>query len=416
MRHRHRVPPTTLMYVYPWVLYDEGIEAGLDRLRSCGIDALQLAVTYHIASYLVPRDPRRRIWAGEQGALYFHPRTGDAAAWPVMPPVSALVHDAAYLPALLEAAVTRGFQVTAWVVYLYNHALARARPDLVVRNAFGDPNQAQLCPSNPSVERYALDVTAAATQLGPFDALVCESLSFLPYDYGLLNLKAAVRPGARSRLLLGLCFCGHCRAAAQDAGIAVDEFAAEVRQAVDDDLARLPDRAVVAPTGNDLSDEAFGGRLRAFLDMRARRGAALQRDVLAAAKAAGLAVGSTAVEAVDERVSGVPSRAVKPLLDELRIEVTDDMDSAAIGASVRSARAGAPERIPVYALYQLSGYDSEVAFVGAVERAREAGIRHFRFYEYGLLTHRQIEWLRGARDLWSHEGETEDPFGERGAR
>lgn len=404
------------MYVYPWVLHDEGVEAALDRLRSCGIDALQLAVNYHIASFLVPRNPRRRIWAGEGGALYFDPRAGDGGAWPVMPPVSAVVDDAAYLPALIEAAVARGLQVTAWVVYLYNHALARARPDLVVRNAFGDPNQAQLCPLHPSVRQYALDLTAAASRLGAFDALVCESLSFLPYDYGLLNLKAAVRPGARASLLLGLCFCEHCRAAARDAGIAVDDLAAEVCRAVDDDLAGLPDGALTATAGDDGSDEAFGGRLRAFLDMRGRSGAALQRDVLGVAKAAGLAVGSTAVEVADERVSGVPSRAVKPHLDELRIEITVDMDAAAIAESARSARADAPEGIPVYALYQLSGYDAERAFVGAVERAREAGIRHFRFYVYGLLTRRQIDWLRGARGLWSDRGEDGDPEGGRGAR
>ena len=413
MRQVHSAHRSAVMYVYPWVLHDEGVEHALEQLAACGIGTIQLAVNYHIATYLVPRDPRQRIWAGEQGALYFDPHGGSSGAWPVAPPVSSVVDDARYLPGLLAAAGAHGFPVIAWIVYLYNHALARKRPDLAVQNAFGDRNQAQLCPSHPSVRRYALDLTSAALGLGTFGGFVCESLSFLPYDYGFLNLKAAVLPGARSRLLLGLCFCEHCRAAAHDAGVDVDALAAEIRQAIDDDLAGLPDRSHHAAADEAWSDRAFDGRLRAFLDARTRQATSLQLDVLRVAEAAGLAVGSTAVEAADERVSGVSGRVIKPRLDELRVEVMAAMNVAALAGMIRSARADAPERSPVYALYQLSGYDSESSFVGAVERAREAGIRHFRFYEYGLLTRRQLAWLRGARHLWSPD-DTVDPRVERG--
>ena len=413
MRQVHSVPRTAVMYVYPWVLHDEGIEPALEQLAACGIGTLQLAVNYHIATYLVPRDPRRRIWAGEQGALYFDPHDGSSGAWPVAPPLSSVVDDARYLPVLLAAAAAHGFPVIAWVVYLYNHALARQRPELAVQNVFGDRNQAQLCPSHPSVRRYALDLTTAAVGLGTFDGLVCESLSFLPYDYGFLNLKAAVLPGPRSRLLLGLCFCEHCCAAARDAGGDVDALAAEMRQAIDDDLAGLPDRSHHADADEAWSNHAFSGRLRALLDARTQQATSLQLDVLRVAEDAGLAVGSTAVEVADERVSGVSGHVIKPRLDELRVEIMADTSVAAISGMVRSARAEAPERTPVYALYQLSGYDSESSFVRAVERACEAGIRHFRFYEYGLLTRRQLEWLRGARHLWSRD-DTVDTRVERG--
>jgi hypothetical protein len=400
------------MYVYPWVLHDEGVERALEKISACGIDTLQLAVNYHIATYLVPRNPRRRLWAGEQGALYFDPRAAGTGAWPVAPPVSAVVDDPSYLPVLLEAAAAHGMGAIAWTVYLYNHALVRRRPDLAVKNAFGDANQAQLCPSHPAVRRYALDLTAAAAGLGAFAGIVCESLSFLPFGYGSLNLKAAVVPGARSRLLLGLCFCEHCGAAVRDAGVEGDGLAAEVRQAIDDDLAGLPDRSEDEDAGEAWSDRAFGGRLRAFLEARTRQATSLQLDVLRVAEAAGLALASTAVEVADERVSGVSSRTIKPRLDELRIEITAEAGLAAIAAMARAARAGAADGTPIYALYQLSGFGSEASFVGAVERAREAGLRHFRFYEYGLLTRRQLQWLRGARHLWSRDAAVDS--GERG--
>lgn len=413
MRQVHSVPRSAVMYVYPWVLYDEGVGPALAQLSACGIDTLQLAVNYHIATYLVPRGRRRRVWAGEQGALYFDPRDDGSGGWPVAPPVSAVVDRARYLPALLEAAAASGLATIAWTVYLYNHALARQRPDLAVQNVFGDPSQAQLCPAHPAVRRYALDLTAATTGLGAFDGIVCESLSFLPYGYGFLNLKAAVRPSARSRLLLGLCFCEHCCAAARDAGVDVDALAIDVRRAIDDDLAGQPDRAQPADADEDWSDHAFGGRLRALLDARTEQATALHLEVLRVAEAAGLALGSTAVEVADERVSGVASRMIKPRLDELRIEVSADTSVTAIEAMARAAQADAPDGTPVYALYQLSGYDSASSFVGAVERAREAGIRRFRFYEYGLLTHRQLAWLRHARHLWSRD-DTVDARVERG--
>jgi hypothetical protein len=31
----------------------------------------------------------------------------------------------------------------------------------------------------------------------------------------------------------------------------------------------------------------------------------------------------------------------------------------------------------------------------------ERGVRRFRFYEFGLLSRRQLAWLRGAKGLWA---------------
>ena len=399
--------PRSVMYVYPWDLYDHGVDGALGALQECGIEAVQLAFSYHVATFLHPRNPLRRVHYGEQGALHFDPAVLPSRAWPLTPPVSANVTGPRYVPDLLEAVVEKGLQAIAWVVYLYNHTLARARPDLAVHNAYGDPNGAQLCPANPTVRTYARALTKAVAHHQPLHGFVCESLSYLPYDYGLLNPKAAVVPGPRERLLLSLCFCDHCCAAARAEGVPVSDLKTSVRIAIDEHLSNLPDRAVDEDAGDDWSRRAFGGALQAFLEVRAGIASSLQQEVLEIASITGLRVGSTAAESGDERISGVPDRAIRRHRDELRIELFPNMDAADLRRLVVGARSRAGPGIPVYALAQLGHFPSEDAFVGALEAARELGIGHFRIYQFGLLTRRQMDWLRRARPIWSDGREDE---------
>src|SRR5690606_31547810 len=65
------------------------------------------------------------------------------------------------------ALVAAGVGVTAWLVGLHQSALATARPDLALRNAFGHPYRHALCPAQPEVVGYARGLVAdAAAALG----------------------------------------------------------------------------------------------------------------------------------------------------------------------------------------------------------------------------------------------------------
>lgn len=400
--------PRSVMYVHPWDLYDHCVDASLEALEACGIAAIQLAFSYHVATFLHPRNPLRRVHYGEQGALHFDPSVLPSRAWPFPPAVSADVTGPRYLTDLLEALARKNMQAIAWVVYLYNHTLARDRPDLAVRNAHGDRNRAQLCPANPDVRRYAHVLTDAVAEHRPLHGFVSESLSYLPYDYGFLNSKAAVVPGPREELLLSLCFCEHCSAAARAEGVPVSELRHRIRTTVDDRLSKLPDDAVEEDASDAWSRHAFDGTLHAFLNVREAVATSLQQEVLEIASSRGLRVGSTSAEGADARISGVPDRAIRPHLHELRIEVFPNMDAANLRDLVHSTRSRAGPGVPVYALAQLSHFASEGEFVRAFEAARELGIGHFRIYQFGLLTRRQMDWLRRARPIWS-----DGPEGER---
>lgn len=382
------------MYVYPWALYDLGPDAALDAMSASGIDAIQLALSYHIGTYLSPRNPRRRVFFGEHGALYFDANAVHPGGWPFPPPISRMARDPSYASTLLHAADQRNLGVAAWVVYLYNHTLARRLPHLAVRNVYGDRNAAQLYPANPIVQRYALTLTRAVLELGKFQALHVESLEYLPYDYGFLNPKAAVAPSRDAKLLLSLCFCSHCKAMAQAAGVAVDPLVRALRGWIDDHLNRLPD-------GVEHLDTLPLDELQRFMSVREERVLALQRAVLSLATEAGLSVGSSIVEPDDLGVNGQAGDVLRAQVDELRVKLVGGMAADDLGRAVASARHNANDKATVYAFYHLGLFESEAALVGAIELALERGIRHHRFYEFSLLSRRQLEWLSHAQQLWT---------------
>ena len=95
------------MHAYPWDLYDEGVQAAFDRLQACGIDGIQLAVSYHIATYLLPRNPKKLLYYGHHGAVYFRPDPQLYRAAVIQPVVAEAVDREEYLETLLEGARAR---------------------------------------------------------------------------------------------------------------------------------------------------------------------------------------------------------------------------------------------------------------------------------------------------------------------
>ena len=390
--------PKAVMYAYPWDLYDHGVERALDELEACGIYSVQLSFSYHLATFLNPRNPRRKTRYGEPGVLEFDPGVLAAGAWPFEPPVAPEVSGVGYTSELLSAMAARGFDVIAWVVYLYNHNVAKRRPELSVENAFGDRHGAQLCPANPAVRDYAAKLTNAVMQAPHVSGMVVESLSFLPFDYGFINLKSAVTPSAGVGRLLSLCFCDHCTALALEAEIDVPELRRRVVKVIEAELAELPDGKLIGSGAEQWQQQSTA--LNDYLTVRRHTATSLQREALGKARGGGLRTGTNSAEGQDPRVSGVPNEAVADLRDEFRFELLPTMSAAQLGQAVQRARAAAGEGVELYALAQLSNFQTENSFRGSLETAAGLGIERFRLYEYGLLSERQLAWLRNSRDLW----------------
>ncbi len=61
------------IFTYPWELADHGYEAALHDIRAAGFTNVNLAMQYHNGRFLLPRNPRRRVYYAEDGAISFRP-------------------------------------------------------------------------------------------------------------------------------------------------------------------------------------------------------------------------------------------------------------------------------------------------------------------------------------------------------
>ena len=99
-------------------------------------------------------------------------------------------------------------------------------------NAFGDRYVTELCPANPDARAYARALAADIAALGV--AGICsEALHYLGLKHGYAHERYFVPLSARVRYLLGLCFCEHCLAAANGAGVDGDAVRREARKTIE---------------------------------------------------------------------------------------------------------------------------------------------------------------------------------------
>ncbi|HEX5503608.1 MAG TPA: hypothetical protein VFW96_13375, partial [Thermomicrobiales bacterium] len=141
------------IYTYAWDLAAEGYDTALGRIAAAGLTAVNLACAYHAGKFLLPHNPRQRVYFAEDGALYFRP---DLARYGrLRPRVSRFVADQGDpLTDLDRACRARDLEVVAWVVCLHNSWLGEQFPDCAVWNAFGDPYVHSLTPAHPAVREY----------------------------------------------------------------------------------------------------------------------------------------------------------------------------------------------------------------------------------------------------------------------
>ncbi|MCI0477665.1 MAG: family 10 glycosylhydrolase, partial [Anaerolineales bacterium] len=208
------------IWVYPWDLFDNGLERALDEIARAGLDSISVAATYHAARLLLPHNPRRKVLTLEPDAAYFQP---DPAMYANLPSPRRAREFATRDPLreICDAAAQRGLGVQAWTIFLHNSTLGEQRPDLTVVNCFGDHYVHALCPSNPIARAYALALGADIARHYPIAALDVEALGFLGYAHNSHHDKASIALAPLHHFMLSVCFCDHCaekiRAAGADA-------------------------------------------------------------------------------------------------------------------------------------------------------------------------------------------------------
>lgn len=384
-------------------LIDEGADLVVRRAADAGLTCVSTTAAYHAGRDLLAHNPVRTIAYQPSGAVYFQPDWGayqDAVLRPMVAPV---VGSRDVMAELAEAAARHGLATSAWTVILHNSRLAEARPDLAPQTALGDRLLHMLCPANPAVQAYAVALTCDIARRGP-SVIHLESMTYLPFDHGGHHERVMLPLSPLERRMLGVCFCGACLEAADAGGVDGEG----VRSAVERHL-----RRVLAGPASALGDP--DPSLVSMLD-----------DYLATRRTmiAGF------VERVARRV-----RSEAPGVEVAAIDVSGyfaslDAHARSVDVAARDGfdlgrLAGSVDRVSVTAYFSdLNRYRRELAdYVEALgdpsilevifrpgppdcgssgdlrlrlQVARDAGVRHLAFYNYGMLRLEALDWIRAA--------------------
>lgn len=221
----------TIGYAYPWDYLDDPDAPA--RAASLGLDAVALAASYHATRAATPTHPTRRVREVPHSALYVPVR---AAAWRgqrLVPRAPTWLGDDDVFTTAADRLEGEGLAVEAWIVLSHDDDLGRANPDLVVRNAFGDPYSYSLCPSAPAVVEYCATLVHEIVAATSCAGVVMEACGPTGVEHGGVHEKTDFAQwGPGSRALLSLCFCGSCARALADAGADAEELRARVREGV----------------------------------------------------------------------------------------------------------------------------------------------------------------------------------------
>jgi hypothetical protein len=193
------------IFTYAWDLDAEGYDTAVGRIADAGFNAINLACAYHAGKFLLPRNPRHRVYFPEDGAVYFEPDRSRYGR--IKPRVSSLVGSTGDpLRTLDNACQKRGIDLVAWTVCLHNTWLGEHFPDCTVHNAFGDPILHSISPAHPDIREYMTAVLTDIVSNANVRAVQLESPEYMGYEHGFHHEVLPVTLDDMQRLLLGLSF------------------------------------------------------------------------------------------------------------------------------------------------------------------------------------------------------------------
>ncbi|MEW9547873.1 hypothetical protein [Nonomuraea sp. NPDC050783] len=249
-----------IAYVYPWDVV--GDPSAPERLASLGVDAIALAASYHSTRAATPYHPSHRVLDVPHPALYLPVRP---SAWSRLVPASPTWTPAdAYLQAR-DALKAAGLPVHAWTVLTHNSHLGAANPDLVVRNAFGDPYPYALCPAHEDVLDYCDRLVTEILTVAAPDGLILEACGPMGFGHQSVHEKTSGADWtALDSDLLSLCFCTSC------APRYPEPTRARVREAIDRTTPAAADLTTVEQVLGPLADEVRTIRVSLSATLRHR--------------------------------------------------------------------------------------------------------------------------------------------------
>jgi hypothetical protein len=365
--------PGIQVFVYPEELESVDPDALAQQILALGFDAVSMALTYHRARRVLPRQGRISISPG--GAVSFTP---DAARYGQLVPEptasAALRHS---VLAFRESCRSAGLRFRAWVVALHTEPLALAHPEFAARTLDGASTGFSLCPSfDETVAYIAALVGDVCSQLEP-ESVDLEAALYPAWDPAY-TLTLALEPlSGRAVLYAAQCFCPGCR---RLLGPAWEDIEARTRDAAGPPFG--PSGELDAALREELAGARAAGAsrlLQAAADAAHQEGSALCMTAFGAADSAhlrGLAPETAAI--VDRVLLGfgvLTGRELTERLRGLRPLVGDRPVTASLNWS--------PARLPG-------------SFAADAERVAAAGVRGLALYNLSLVPEQGLDAFRAA--------------------
>ncbi|MER9650572.1 hypothetical protein [Mesorhizobium sp. M0199] len=388
------------MWTYPWDVQDLGFEmVERDLVERAGLNMISLAASYHAGRFLQPRSPRRKAYFPEDGTIYFKPTAARWADLAIQPKVADVISQGGdVLGELVRRRDANGLGVSCWTVCLHNTRAGMLYPQVVTRNAFGDPNYYNLCPSHPDARAYVRALVADVTHTYKPDRIELESPSFMSFAHEYHHEKDGVGLTAEDDFLLSLCFCPSCLARAACAGI--DGEAA--RKLVSGWIVETCDRAVPAPRFPDFPNGSFDTfqswpELYDFLLWRFEPVTSLVAELRDVADPGTRVL---IIDLKDGWLGGCDLAALGQACDGA-ILCAYDMQASDVADLMATGRAtlGAEKFLGTgYRLFhpEMAGPDILAA---KVKPALAAGVDGINFYNYGLVPAARLDWVSAARSV-----------------
>ncbi len=385
------------MWTYPWDIQDLSFERTIADLRGrASLNTISLATSYHAGRFLQPRSPKRKAYFPEDGTIYFKPTAARWADQAIQPQVARVIEEGGdVLGELVRRRDAGGMRVSCWTVCLHNTRLGLLHPAAVTRNAFGDPNRYNLCPSHPDARSYVRTLVADVTARYRPDAVELESPSFMGFAHGFHHEKDGVGLLPEDNFLLSLCFCPSCIAPAAAAG--VDGEAA--RSTVKRWIVETCERATPAarwPHFAAAGLEVFKPypEVEAFLRWRFEPVTSLIGEIRAEADPA---TKIYLIDLEDGWLGGCDTAATAAACDGL-ILCAYDMRPEEVSALIRFGReAVGPDR------FLGAGFRVFYPEVPGLEQlalrsvaAVEAGVDGINYYNFGLIPEARLDWIGAA--------------------
>ena len=387
------------IYTYPWDLSDEGIDPAIEIIAdTAGLNSISLAQSYHVSTYLLPHNPRRPLYWGEEGALYFQPSANFYSESPLKPLISDVVTGPDYMPEIVDKIKAREIDFTSWLVFNYNHHLPKRYPDAAKQDPFGQTNLAQLCPASPLTRDYALALCREIARQFQPDEFNLESLAYLHFNYGFRNPKVAVKITPLCEMLMGLCYCRHCLDCASAAGLDdAERFRDDIAHFLADELGREPIVEEMHPLNPTELSGLFSGRLQILIDARIEAATSLMEQAVAIARQSGARVSFFGGR--DPIANGLDSD--RGLREVYMVNAGVAANPETMAANISAQRDEFPADTALSAIVQASSFADSTALGDHLIALAEADIDGFAFYNYGLLRRCHLEWIGAHRHTWS---------------